>query len=158
MPSRSARLTRSFTTSGLGVFHALAAARRHTQASHDMSKVGPLLWPMPGLRSRASTLGWRAPSRSKRSPILVLYCKVRAKIEECRVDDFQVDVLVVGAGNAAACAALAAREQGATVAMLEAAPEEERGGNTTYTPSPLPVAFPHPHAPLPPSHLTPATH
>ena len=34
------------------------------------------------------------------------------------MDDFQVDVLVVGAGNAAACAALAARETGASVAML----------------------------------------
>ena len=49
------------------------------------------------------------------------------------MDDFQVDVLVVGAGNAAACAALAARETGASVPMLEAAPEEERGGNSTYT-------------------------
>src|SRR4051794_37012374 len=58
-----------------------------------------------------------------------------------RVDDFQVDVLVVGAGNAAACAALAAREQGATVAMLEAAPEEERGGNSTYTAGAMRVVF-----------------
>ena len=62
-----------------------------------------------------------------------MYSKVWAKIEECCVDDFNVDVLVVGAGNAAACAALAAREQGATVAMLEAAPPDERGGNSSYT-------------------------
>lgn len=43
------------------------------------------------------------------------------------------DVLVVGAGNAALCAALAAREQGAQVTMLEAAPEEHRGGNSRFT-------------------------
>ena len=57
------------------------------------------------------------------------------------MDDFQVDILVVGAGNAAACAALAAREKGATVAMLEAAPEEERGGNSTYTAGAMRVVF-----------------
>ena len=39
------------------------------------------------------------------------------------------DVVVVGAGNAALCAALAARENGALVLILEAAPEHERGGN-----------------------------
>ena len=44
-----------------------------------------------------------------------------------------VDVLVVGAGNAAACAALAAHEAGARVAMLETAPEDARGGNSAYT-------------------------
>src|SRR5689334_13237870 len=55
--------------------------------------------------------------------------------------DFEVDVLVVGAGNAAACAALAARETGASVAMLEAAPEEERGGNSTYTAGAMRVVF-----------------
>ena len=57
------------------------------------------------------------------------------------VQDFQVDVLVVGAGNAAACAALAAREKGASVAMLEAAPQEERGGNSTYTAGAMRVVF-----------------
>ena len=44
-----------------------------------------------------------------------------------------VDVLVVGAGNAAFCAALAAAEQGASVLMLERAPEAEFGGNSRFT-------------------------
>jgi tricarballylate dehydrogenase len=43
------------------------------------------------------------------------------------------DVVVVGGGNAAMCAALAAREQGASVLLLERAPHAERGGNTAYT-------------------------
>src|ERR1700719_5271823 len=43
------------------------------------------------------------------------------------------DVIVVGAGNAAFCAALAAKEQGASVVMLEAAPEDESGGNSRFT-------------------------
>ena len=42
-------------------------------------------------------------------------------------------VIVVGAGNAALCAALAARESGAEVTVLEKAPEGERGGNTYFT-------------------------
>src|ERR1044072_7546162 len=43
------------------------------------------------------------------------------------------DVIVVGGGNDAMCAALSAREHGATVLVLERAPEEHRGGNTAYT-------------------------
>ena len=43
------------------------------------------------------------------------------------------DVLVIGGGNAALCAALTAREAGASVLLLEAAPREWRGGNTMHT-------------------------
>jgi tricarballylate dehydrogenase len=44
-----------------------------------------------------------------------------------------IDVLVVGGGNAALCAALMAREAGASVMLLEAAPREWRGGNSQHT-------------------------
>ncbi len=44
-----------------------------------------------------------------------------------------IDVLVVGGGNAALCAALVAREAGATVLVLESAPREWRGGNSVHT-------------------------
>ncbi|MEA2790697.1 MAG: tricarballylate dehydrogenase, partial [Acetobacteraceae bacterium] len=44
-----------------------------------------------------------------------------------------VDVLVIGAGNAAANAALAAHEAGASVAMVETAPREARAGNSAFT-------------------------
>ena len=46
---------------------------------------------------------------------------------------YETDVVVVGAGNAAMSAALAARENGANVIVLEKAPEAEKGGNTTFT-------------------------
>jgi tricarballylate dehydrogenase len=43
------------------------------------------------------------------------------------------DVLVIGGGNAALCAAISARRAGASVLVLEAAPRFYRGGNTRHT-------------------------
>src|SRR5690606_33094466 len=51
------------------------------------------------------------------------------------------DVLVVGTGNAASCAALAAREAGAAVLMIDAASEDDRGGNTAYAGGQMRVVF-----------------
>ncbi|PYS55365.1 MAG: FAD-dependent tricarballylate dehydrogenase TcuA [Acidobacteria bacterium] len=45
----------------------------------------------------------------------------------------EADVAVVGGGNAALCAALVARESGASVMVLESAPPEYRGGNSRHT-------------------------
>jgi tricarballylate dehydrogenase len=51
------------------------------------------------------------------------------------------DVVVVGAGNAALCAALAAAEHGARVTILERAPREERGGNSAFTAGAIRVTY-----------------
>jgi tricarballylate dehydrogenase len=50
-----------------------------------------------------------------------------------QINQNQLDVLVIGGGNAALCAALMAREAGASVLVLEAAPKEWRGGNSAHT-------------------------
>lgn len=55
------------------------------------------------------------------------------------MNDF--DVIIVGAGNAAFCAALAARESGATVLMLERAPQELSGGNSRFTAGAIRFAY-----------------
>ena len=45
----------------------------------------------------------------------------------------ETDVIIVGAGNAAFCAALSAAEHGVRVLVLERSPEEEAGGNSRFT-------------------------
>src|SRR3954470_19271253 len=62
---------------------------------------------------------------------------IRGRAEKMK----EYDVIVVGAGNAAFCAALAAQEQGAQVLMLEAAPEDEAGGNSRFTAGSIRVVY-----------------
>lgn len=50
-------------------------------------------------------------------------------------------VVVLGAGNAALCAGLAARERGAEVTVLECSSKAERGGNTAFTAGAMRVAY-----------------
>ena len=51
------------------------------------------------------------------------------------------DVIVVGGGNAALCAALAARERRERVLVLERAPEDESGGNSRFTAGGMRIAY-----------------
>lgn len=53
----------------------------------------------------------------------------------------EYDVIVVGKGNAALCAALAARESGVRVLVLEAANEDESGGNSRFAGGQIRIAF-----------------
>jgi tricarballylate dehydrogenase len=53
--------------------------------------------------------------------------------DRAQVAPRSVDVLVVGGGNAAMCAALSARRAGAEVLVVEAAPEHFRAGNSRHT-------------------------
>jgi tricarballylate dehydrogenase len=51
------------------------------------------------------------------------------------------DVVIVGGGNAAMCAALAARERAQRVLLLERAPADEAGGNTRFTAGAMRVVY-----------------
>lgn len=53
----------------------------------------------------------------------------------------QYDVIVVGSGNAALCAGIAASERGSKVLMLEKADEALSGGNTKYTAGAMRFAY-----------------
>lgn len=50
-------------------------------------------------------------------------------------------VIVIGCGNAALCAAISAKENGADVLVLERAPKKLRGGNSTFTAGAMRVAY-----------------
>lgn len=74
---------------------------------------------------------------------LLLRCAMVYRVddrEECGVEP-SYDVVIVGAGNAALCAALAASESGAKVLVLERAPRAERGGNSAFTAGAMRVAY-----------------
>jgi len=49
------------------------------------------------------------------------------------IEQIETDVLIIGGGNAALCAAMTAREAGAKVLVLESAPKDFRGGNSRHT-------------------------
>jgi tricarballylate dehydrogenase len=53
----------------------------------------------------------------------------------------EYDVIVVGGGNAALCAALSAKETAKRVLVLERAPEDESGGNSRFTAGLLRIVY-----------------
>jgi tricarballylate dehydrogenase len=57
------------------------------------------------------------------------------------MEAYSSDVIVVGAGNAALCAALSAQESGASVIVIDCAPESESGGNSRFTAGAIRFAY-----------------
>ncbi|MPZ61687.1 MAG: FAD-dependent oxidoreductase [Propionibacteriales bacterium] len=105
----------------------------------------------PSSSARWSTSTYRSrslpPARagSPEHPALMLGCRQLLTVHRMRRDAVESvtrrrrhmtkgvgHVIVVGAGNAALVAALAAHEQGAKVTVLEAGTREERGGNSRF--------------------------
>jgi tricarballylate dehydrogenase len=58
-----------------------------------------------------------------------------------KMTETDYDVIVVGAGNAAFCAALSAEEKGCRVLVLECAPKELNGGNSRFTAGAIRFAY-----------------
>lgn len=58
-----------------------------------------------------------------------------------KLDVIKYDVVVVGAGNAALCAAIAAKEADLSVLVLEKAPPHKRGGNSFFTDGAIRFAY-----------------
>ena len=50
-------------------------------------------------------------------------------------------IIIIGSGNAALCAGIAALERGAKVLVLEKADEQEWGGNSRYTAGAMRFAY-----------------
>ena len=99
-------------------------------------------------RSRAQTalalaphLAMPAPSAPPARTREIALHVWRPSVESCRCSRAMAlskitrspDVLVVGGGNAALCAAISAREAGASVLLLERAPKPHWGGNSRHT-------------------------
>src|SRR6185436_14810552 len=85
----------------------------------------------PTIGARMESPATRVFGTSERPAIKISRKPYFNSLERIMTADY--DVIVVGAGNAALCAALSAREQGRSVLILERAPFDHRGGNSAYT-------------------------
>ena len=101
-----------------------------------VSRVGDYRPREGGLGSAARTRRWRGLPSGSRSALAF-----RGILRYTTFVENGSEIVVVGAGNAALCAALAAAESGCTVRVLERAPRAEAGGNTAFTAGAMRVAY-----------------